>query len=165
MESWFPQAKQTATEAPRLRLVTFPNAGSAENVYTGSDKTAFNGESGRRDNALMKWAKASKVEVYAAQPPGREMRIRETPCTTAKAIAEGCFAAIEKTLFAEPAVPWALFAHSMGTWAAYEFVKLCPVKPTVMIVSGFASPAKGCARPWNKSAGMTDDQFKEECPC
>ena len=167
MDKWFPQLKQTKCGAEaRLRLVTFPNSGSAENVYTGADKTAFGGASGRRDNALMVWAKKTKVEVYAAQPPGRDTRMREECLPSAAAIAKAAFDVVEKDLF-KGSVPWAIFAHSMGTWVAYEFCLLARSKgypaPTVLIASGFPSPS--CPmdkRPWTVSAGMSDDEFKDE---
>lgn len=168
MDKWFPQLKQTeAGKDARLRLVTFPNSGSAENVYTGADKTEFGGAKGRRDNALMKWAKSAKVEVWAAQPPGRDTRMREDCLGSAKEIAAECFAVCEKGLF-EGDAPWALFAHSMGTWAAYEFALLCRAKghraPSVFVASGFPSPSCATAdRPWTPNAGMDEDAFKAEC--
>ena len=167
MDKWFPQLKQTKCGADaRLRLVTFPNSGSAENVYTGADKTAFGGASGRRDNELMVWAKKTKVEVYAAQPPGRDTRMREECLPSAAAIASAAFDVCEKDLF-KGGVPWAIFAHSMGTWVAYEFCLLARAKghpaPTVLVASGFPSPT--CPmdkRPWAVSKGMSDDEFKDE---
>lgn len=166
MDKWFPQLKQTQSKDARLRLVTFPNSGSAENVYTGADKTAFGGEKGRRDNALMQWAKATNVEVWAAQPPGRDTRMREECLPSAKAIAAAAFEVAENGLF-KGKVPWAIFAHSMGTWVSYEFILLARSKgypaPTIFVASGFPSPS--CPtdkRPWAVSAGMDDEAFKEE---
>ncbi|KAH8063189.1 [acyl-carrier-protein] S-malonyltransferase [Aureococcus anophagefferens] len=164
-----PELEAAATKCgadARLRLVTFPNSGSAENVYTGADKTAFGGASGRRDNELMVWAKKTKVEVYAAQPPGRDTRMREECLPSAAAIASAAFDVCEKDLF-KGGVPWAIFAHSMGTWVAYEFCLLARAKghpaPTVLVASGFPSPT--CPmdkRPWAVSKGMSDDEFKDE---
>ncbi|KAH8054114.1 [acyl-carrier-protein] S-malonyltransferase [Aureococcus anophagefferens] len=143
MDKWFPQLKQTKCGADaRLRLVTFPNSGSAENVYTGADKTAFGGASGRRDNELMVWAKKTKVEVYAAQPPGRDTRMRE--CRPRRPV---------RRRSSRAACP-AIFAHSMGTWVAYEFC-LARAKghpaPTVL-VDGQAA--------LGRVQGMSDDEFR-----
>lgn len=150
---------------PRLRLLTFPNAGSSENVYTGPDKTAFGGEAGRRDNALMKWAKANGVEVYAAQPPGRDARLREAAMTSCADIAKAVYGLVEKVFFGEPQVPWAVLAHSMGTWCAAEFVKLAPKPPTVLIASSFPAPTRSEEdRPWQDLKTLEDtEDFKDEC--
>lgn len=165
---WFPRLKETKLEdgvVPRLRLVTFPNAGSSENVYTGPDKTAFAGETGRRDNYLIKWAKAHMVEVYAAQPPGRDARLKEAPLTTCADIAASAFKLLRSVLFSEPRVPWAIFAHSMGTWCSVEFIKLAPSPPTIFVVSAFPSPTRPLAeRPWVPLNKLDDDDaFKNEC--
>lgn len=148
---------------PRLRLVTFPNAGSSETVYTGMDKTAFDGESGRRDNYLMKWAKANSVEVYAVQPPGRDARMKERALESCAEIAAGAMDQLESVLFGGDDVPWALFAHSMGTWCALEFAKLAPKPPSVVVASAFPSPSLE-RRPWNDLDTLGDDEaFKTEC--
>ena len=75
----FPQLKKTRAAAPRLRLLAFPNSGSSENVYTGVDKL-----NGREDNVLMTWARKTGVEVWAAQPPGRDARLKETALTSCR---------------------------------------------------------------------------------
>ncbi|KAJ8598995.1 hypothetical protein CTAYLR_009457 [Chrysophaeum taylorii] len=162
---WFPSLSKTkVAEEPRLRLVTFPNAGSAENVYTGMDKTAFGGESGRRENLLMHWAKANKVEVWAAQPPGREQRMKEATLTSCAAQAQGAFEAAKEELF-EGSAPWAVLAHSMGTWTAVEFIKLAPRPPTILVASGFASPTRAVeSRPWTPLDKLeAEEDFKDEC--
>ena len=105
MDKWFPQLKQTKSSGARLRLVTFPNSGSAENVYTGADKTAYGGASGRRDNALMAWAKKTNVEVWAAQPPGRDTRMREACLPTAAAIAAEAYDVADKAGFFKDGTP------------------------------------------------------------
>jgi len=168
MDVWFPRLKETKVEdgvVPRLRLVTFPNAGSSENVYTGPDKTAFGGEAGRRENLLIKWAKARGVEVYAAQPPGRDARLKEPALESCAAIAKEAFEVLKDALFSEPAAPWAAFAHSMGSWVAAEFVKLAPTPPTILVVSAFPSPTLAVAeRPWTELGTLGDDEaFKAEC--
>ncbi|KAJ1457637.1 hypothetical protein M885DRAFT_514645 [Pelagophyceae sp. CCMP2097] len=167
METWFPQLTKTAKAAPRLRVLTFPNAGSAENVYTGFDKTPHDGLAGRRENRLIKWAKDTDVEVLAAQPPGRDARIREAPLGSCAAVAKAAFDVVKAHLFEKDDAPWALFAHSMGTWVAFEFALLARAAgmrpPVVFVASGFPSPS--CAddkRPWTPSAGMSEEDFKAE---
>ena len=160
--TWFPQLKQTKTASPRLRILAFPNAGSAENVYTGMDKTSYGGGSGRRENTLIKWAKKTKVEIYAVQPPGREMRMKEPPLTTAKAIAKGVFEILPSNFFD---VPFAVIGHSMGTWAAYEFLLLAPNQATCFVVSAFPGPyIADSEKPWTPQAQLPEKlEFQEEC--
>lgn len=160
----FPQLKRTKAAAPRLRLLTFPNSGSSENVYTGPDKL-----NGRADNFLMQWARRTGVEVWAAQPPGRDARLKETALTTCASVAKQAFdAASALGFFDADDAPWALFAHSMGCWSSYEFALLARSAgkrpPTVFVVSGFPSPSiKEDARPWTPCRDLGDTALREEC--
>jgi len=163
MEAWFPQLKETKCDGARLRVLCFPNAGSSENVYTGMDKTAFGGGSGRRKNTLMKWASETKVEVHAVQPPGRDMRMKEAPLTSAKDIATATFEVLKGSFFDE--TPYAVLGHSMGTWVAHEFLKLVPYQPTVFVVSAFPGPNISLdKRPWTPQKDLpTKEAFQDEC--
>ena len=59
---------------------------------------------------------AHPVEVCAVQPPGRENRIIEEPCTTMPALVEEIAQAMQPLLDR----PYALFGHSMGATVAFE---------------------------------------------
>jgi len=159
----FPQLKKTHAAQPRLRLLAFPNSGSSENVYTGPDKLK-----GREDNVLMAWARKTGVEVWAAQPPGRDARLKETPLTTCAEVAKEAYDAASSLGFFDDDAPWALFAHSMGCWSSYEFALLARSNgkrpPAVFVASGFPSPSIPIEdRPWNQSRDLNDADFREEC--
>ena len=71
-------------------------------------------------------------------------------------------------LLQDEAVPYVVVSHSMGTWMAYEFLKLVAEKgipyPKQLVVSGFPAPSWPEAdRPWNKNAPMADPAFMDEC--
>ena len=62
-------------------------------------------------------------------------------------IAKGAFEAMRAKFFETDEVPWAIFAHSMGTWASFEFILCCReagVRPPTIFV------ARACAAPWKK---------------
>jgi surfactin synthase thioesterase subunit len=65
-------------------------------------------------------------------------------------------------------VPYAVVGHSMGCWAAYEFlvrVQACALPlPTVFCVACFPPPDLSMDdRPWRKSRLLGEDAFQEEC--
>lgn len=64
LKKWFPLYKPLAS--PRLRILCFPNAGSAENIFTGM----ANRNKQRTPNKLMAWAGEAQAEVMAVQYPG-----------------------------------------------------------------------------------------------
>ncbi len=159
----FPQLKKTRAAQPRLRLLAFPNSGSSENVYTGPDKLQ-----GREDNVLMTWARKTGVEVWAAQPPGRDARLKEAALTSCSEVAKGAYDAASSLGFFDDDAPWALFAHSMGCWSSYEFALLARSNgkrpPSIMVASGFPSPSIPIEeRPWTPSRDLNDADFREEC--
>jgi medium-chain acyl-[acyl-carrier-protein] hydrolase len=88
------------------------------------------------------WAKSLRphVEVYAAQLPGRENRLRETPLRTLAAVVEPLTAAIS-SLADRPLV---VFGHSFGAVLAFEVVRrLCEHPETrvaALLVSGRPAP-------------------------
>jgi medium-chain acyl-[acyl-carrier-protein] hydrolase len=88
------------------------------------------------------WAQLLRpnVEVYAAQLPGRESRLREAPLRTLGEIVEPLTAAIS-TLADRPLI---IFGHSLGAVLAFEVVqRLCqnPDTPVAaLFVSGRPAP-------------------------
>ena len=159
-DKWFPNYKKTKCAPPlrpRLRLVAFPSAGSAENIYMGDDRTAFDGAArGRRENTLVAWARAHGVELLCAQPPGRELRFKEPRLPSAAAVAAAVLPTLAP-LLAEAAaaaegggdgnaapIPWALLGHSVGTWLGYELLRAARTAglppPAAWVVSCFPSP-------------------------
>ena len=92
----------------------------------------------------MTWARKTGVEVWAAQPPGRDARLKETPLTTCAEVAKGAYDAASTLGFFEDDAPWALFAHSMGCWSSYEFALLARSNgkrpPSIMVAAGFPRP-------------------------
>ena len=160
---WFPvAARSVRPSSPSLRLIAFPNAGSAESIFTG---VAVAGGK-RAPNALSRWAAASNVEVLAVQPPGREARRSEPVPRSAAALA----AALLPVLLPEISggVPYAVVAHSVGTWVAYELLQAlravgAPL-PVQYCVSCFPAPdIAPAARPWVPNAGLAEAAFQKEC--
>ncbi len=78
------------------------------------------------------------------QPPGRAARAKEPPAPTAQALAQQVFdEALHHVLLPHEAAdddratedaglsrstPWVLVSHSVGTWVAYELLRLCQAK-------------------------------------
>ena len=111
---WFPglTSSGTATDKPRLRILCFPNAGSAEDMYTGEGTGIRRAPSPLlvcpfRDCATCScavcdllhwvscnllrsaqgWCRVNAAECLAVQPPGRAMRNKEEPAGTAAELA------------------------------------------------------------------------------
>jgi len=97
---------------PKLRVLCFHNAGSTESNYTGAG-TPF-----------MSWIKDTKaVELIAFDYPGRNKLLKEPKHTCAQTLASLLVGvALEKLT---DGVPYVVWAHSMGTWVAFEFLMLC----------------------------------------
>lgn len=89
----------------------------------------------------------SSVELCAAQLPGREMRLRETPFSDARALVR----AMLPELMTQTDKPFVLYGHSMGALIAYETARLMQeehaVSPVRLIVSGRVAPHFALARP------------------
>ncbi|NEA30612.1 alpha/beta fold hydrolase [Streptomyces sp. SID13031] len=98
---WFPRLARS--EATRVRLVCFGGAG------TGS--TEF---------ATWQAGLPSTVEVWAAQLPGRERRIREAPAASMAELADPLAAELR---LEDDGTPWAFFGHSFGALIAYEVAR------------------------------------------
>ncbi|MBB5953766.1 surfactin synthase thioesterase subunit [Saccharothrix tamanrassetensis] len=84
-------------------------------------------------------ALAPDVGVCPVVLPGREARLRETPCTAVDQIVPPLAAAIS----AHADRPYALFGHSMGAVIAYEVARTLstlPDGPSHLFVSGRRAP-------------------------
>jgi len=137
IKAWLPMYKPL--DKVRLRILCFPSAGSAENIYTGP---AVRGTR-REPNKLVSWAKDARAEILAIQYPGREQRRKEPFIKTCQAMAAAILPVVQEKLKEED-VPYVLIAHSCGNWIAYEM--LCLIKtmampmPSMFFVSCMASP-------------------------
>lgn len=107
----------------RLRLICFPHAGGGATTFR-------------------EWPAGlpPEIEVWAAQLPGREVRIRETPLASVSAavppLADGA-----RELFEGP---FALYGHSMGALLAYELARhleaVANRSPVHLFVAGRQAP-------------------------
>ena len=148
-KSWLPY--YAPIKDPKLRLFAFHWAGGSASAYNGLAWREF----------------PDGVEVLAVQLPGREKRGKEETPRTAQEAARLAVKGLSR-FFAEGSVPTAIFAHSMGTWVAFEFVRELRRQnlalPKILIVSNLAAPqTKEESRPWRRNAKLTDSQFKDEC--
>ena len=105
----------------RLRVLCFPNAGNAEDMYTSEGTGAR-----RAPSPLLEWCRAAGAEVLAVQPPGRLMRGREPPFTTCADLAAALLPVVASRLLQGPYVVrarwrlwwWGLdaFGRRGGSW-------------------------------------------------
>ena len=148
--------------SPTMRVVCFPNAGNAEDMYT-SEGTGVR----KVSSPLLAWCREYQVECLAPQYPGRGMRMKEPRIETAKEMAAALFPVLAPSL-TNPAIPWVLVCHSVGTWIAYEFLCLCnkhgvPM-PQKAFISAMPSPDIPFEeRPWRQQRNLDEEQFKQEC--
>jgi hypothetical protein len=162
LKLWFPfQARSGFVAKPKFRMVCFHNAGSSESVYTtkGMRQTT--------ENPFVIYCKENGGELLAVQLPGRDARRTEPRHRKLQPYAEQIFP-ILAPLLQDEAIPYVVVSHSMGTWMAYEFLKLVAERgipyPKQLVVSGFPAPSWPEAdRPWNKNAPMADPAFMDEC--
>ena len=132
------------------------------------------GRVGRREGASASYfcdweAKVGEsIELCAVQLPGREARRHEQPSPTLQDAAYELVAACAE-LFEDPAVSYAFFGHSMGSWLAYEVcreLRRCGLRdPALLVVSDFPAPqTPEEERPWDGSnAEMAELDFQQEC--
>ncbi len=71
---------------------------------------------------LQSWCQEHEAQLLAVQPPGRAQRMREAPCSTLQELAEALLPVVGAVL--QSGVPYVVVGHSMGAWAAYEFLLL-----------------------------------------
>ncbi|PRW20885.1 Monothiol glutaredoxin- chloroplastic [Chlorella sorokiniana] len=159
---WFPglALSRTACDNPRLRVLCFPNAGNAEDMYT-SEGTGVR----RAPSPLLDWCRANVAECLAVQPPGRNTRSREPPFTACRDLAAALLPVVASRLLD---APYVVVAHSVGTWVAYELLRAVQAAglpmPTKVFLSAMASPdIPWDQRPWRQQRGLDEEQFKEEC--
>jgi len=141
--------------SPKMRMICFHNAGSTESNFTRPN-TVFT-------NWILKEAK--DVELIAVDYPGRNKLLKEKAHTSIETLAPDLLA----TLYDKVAdgVPYIMWAHSVGTWVAFEFMilarKIGLPMPTAAILTGFpgAHLPEG-ERRWRKSATLDDAGMKEE---
>lgn len=70
---------------------------------------------------LQAWAQEHNVQVLAVQPPGRAQRMREPQHASLQDMATALLPIVAHELCSRP---YALVAHSVGTWAAFELLRL-----------------------------------------
>jgi surfactin synthase thioesterase subunit len=87
-----------------LRVFVFPHAGSGASSY----------------HFLARACKDDPVEINLIQYPGREMRIREAPCTDMAAMLASLGEDLRDYL---SDTPFAFFGHSMGALVAFELTQ------------------------------------------
>jgi surfactin synthase thioesterase subunit len=152
---WFPRVARRRW--PRVRLLCVGGAGTGPSEFTG-------------------WSTElpGAVELWPAQLPGRERRIREAPATCISDLADDL--AEEMWRFSDPSLPWALFGHSFGSLVVYEVAKrILGVLPMCgLIVSSMCVPHQQVERlpvrradddtllDWVRGAGGTETALLED---
>ena len=118
---WFPRVAHRRW--PRVRLLCVGGAGTGPSEFAG-------------------WSTElpGAVELWPAQLPGRERRIREAPAASINELADDL--ADQMWRYSDPSLPWALFGHSFGSLVVYEVAKrIAGVLPMCgLIVSSMAVP-------------------------
>eukprot|EP00887_Chlorella_sp_A99_P001583 scaffold8.g1583.t1 len=161
-DRWFPglALSRTSCDSPRLRVLCFSNAGSAEDMFTSEGTGAR-----RAPSPLLEWCRANAAECLAVQLPGRNMRLKDQACTSCQEAAAALLPVIASRLYD---VPYVVVAHSVGTWVAYEFLRRCCTAgvplPRHAFLSAMAAPDIPAAeRPWRRQRDLGEEEFKDEC--
>lgn len=118
---WLRRFHQAAPGA--LRLLCLPHAGGSASFYFPVSK-----------------ALSPAVDVLAAQYPGRQDRLAETPAESVQELAQGVFRALDE----DDGTPLALFGHSMGALVGFELARLLESAgrpPAVVFLSGRRGPS------------------------
>jgi surfactin synthase thioesterase subunit len=152
---WFPRVAHRRW--PRVRLLCVGGAGTGPAEFAG-------------------WSTElpGSVELWPAQLPGRERRIREAPAASIDELADDL--AEQLWRFTDPGLPWALFGHSFGSLVVYEVAKrILGVLPMCgLIVSSMAVPHQQVNRlpvrggdddtllDWLSRAGGTESALLED---
>jgi len=114
----------------RLRLYCLPYAGGSAGVFRS-------------------WCDLlpPNVDVWGVEYPGHGSRISEPLTDRIDALAE----LIAEAVAAQPAVPYALFGHSMGSLVAFEMCHLLAARnatiPTLLVAAGHRGPHLPASRP------------------
>jgi len=161
---WFPGLRRSGTECvgavpPTMRVLCWPNAGNAEDLYTNERA------SGRAaPSPLLEWCRANRAECLAVQLPGRGSRLREPFLASAEDAANALFPVIASRLID---APYVIVGHSVGSWLAFEFVRRARragfPAPVRAFVSAFPSPDwPEDERPWRPNRDLSEEAFKSE---
>uniref|UniRef100_A0A383VJE5 Thioesterase domain-containing protein n=1 Tax=Tetradesmus obliquus TaxID=3088 RepID=A0A383VJE5_TETOB len=162
--AWFPGLALSKTDVaqPQAVVLCFHSSGNAEDMFT-SEGTG----SRRAPSPLLELCRAQRWRLLAAQLPGRGLRANEAPLETLQEVAQQLLPLVAPALLAAGG-RYALVAHSMGCWAAFELLLL-------LRQAGFPEPAVACLsampwphipmhqRPWRQQRLLQEQQFKEEC--
>ncbi|EIE19364.1 alpha/beta-hydrolase [Coccomyxa subellipsoidea C-169] len=159
---WFPGLllSRTSCPHPRWRVVCFPNAGNAEDMYTSEGTGAR-----KVSSPLLEWCRENDAECLAVQPPGRNMRMKEPCITTCRHMAAALLPVLAPKLLD---TPYIVIGHSVGTWNAFEFLMLAQSEgvpmPRHVFLSAMAAPNIPTEqRPWRRQHSLSEADFKEEC--
>lgn len=140
----------------KLRIFCFHNAGSAESVYTGPAQ-----------NPVITWVKADpkKVEIVAVSYPGRDKMLRDDKHQTCDSLNTAMLPVLLPLM--TDGVPFVFWGHSVGTWVAYELVRMmqkCDLPmPQACIFAAFPGPNLPEAdRPWRVNRPMSSAVFADE---
>lgn len=141
-------------EKPKLRILCFHNAGSAESAYTGPATPFIN------------WIKETKsIELLAFDYPGRDKLLKATKLTSTDTLSPDLLAVAYEKL--TDGVPYIVWGHSVGTWVGFEFLmmarKVGLPMPKAAFFMAFPAPHMPAARrTWHQQARLNDAQFREE---
>ena len=100
------------------------------------------------------------IEVFAAQLPGRESRLRAEPLPSIAAMVDALLPAIE----AASDLPYAIFGHSMGALVAFELTRALEARgaraPSRLFVSARRAPDEPDPKP--PVHALPESQFLDE---
>lgn len=118
---WF--VRHAAVEAPAVRLFCFPYAGGGASVFRS-------------------WGAGlpAGVDLWAAQPPGRESRVGEPALRRLPPLVDALYEAVLPLLDR----PYAFFGHSMGALVAFELARRLRAggapAPGLLLLGAFRAP-------------------------
>jgi len=142
-------------DKPKLRVLCFHNAGSAESCFTAPR------------TPLIDWAKENKqVEVIAVDYPGRDKLLKVPPKhESIDTLAPELLAVLYDKV--ADGVPYVIWGHSVGTWVSFEFLmaarKVGLPMPKAAFWMAFPAPHMPEAqRKWHRNRGMPEEKFKKE---
>lgn len=184
----FAKKKKKKTSVPKARVLCWPNAGNAEDVFT-SERARVDGAVRTIPSPLLRWCQTNRTELFAVQLPGRAARSREPPLKCAREAARALMPIVARRFFLnddhddeddddhddetedeteDALIPWIVVGHSVGSWCAFEFVRLAASlgfhAPALACLSGFPAPDIPLElRPWRVNESLDDAAFKEEC--
>ena len=180
---------------PKARVLCWPNAGNAEDVFT-SERARVDGTLRTIPSPLIRWCQTNRAELFAVQLPGRAARSSEPAFKCARDAARALMPIVARRFFSSSTaktklreeveddddddddeeeeedsakeIPWIVVGHSVGSWCAFEFVRLAASlgfhAPALACLSGFPAPDIEIElRPWRVNNCLDDAAFKDEC--